>query len=283
MLQIGLPGSTPQGAPDAFNADSVYIRNNTMLAKGDTNEFVIKMADVNNIYIENNTIIKDDAVMLDVGFICFGGCGSDPDWAHIPQAPAFVRNNIFYSRASLPFYAGPDTTFYDPLGALETEVICQHNLFYDVNGEYVTPPDGSPSSFVADPLLCDFPASFELSDESPCINAGDPTSPDDPDDTRNDIGARFYQTPCFLTTGPAVTIQNWKLYPNPGSDLINIQTDQPLIRTTIQIRDLRGQLVLSMPFTDQFNVVSLENGIYFVYLISDEATAQEAIKFLKIN
>lgn len=91
LLQIGLPGSTPQCNPLALNADSIYIRNNVIFAKGDTSDFVIKLADVSNLYIENNTIIKDSINSLNIGFICFGSCSGNSNWSNYPQAPVIIR------------------------------------------------------------------------------------------------------------------------------------------------------------------------------------------------
>ncbi|MGB1033272.1 MAG: hypothetical protein ACPGWM_11675, partial [Flavobacteriales bacterium] len=181
MLQIGLPGNVEACDPNAINADSVAIKYNTMIAKGDTSEFVIKMADVKNIFIENNTIVKDSISSFDVGFICFGGCGSDESWQYAPQAPTFVRNNIFYSKADVPFLAGPDTTFFDPFSSLGNSVEANYNLFFDDFNLYMFPPDGGPNSMVTDPVLCDYPSSFHVDASSPCIDAGDPESNQDPD------------------------------------------------------------------------------------------------------
>ena len=95
MIQVGLRGNSPQCNPETFNAENVTFRRNTIRATGDTSLFVFKLADVKNLTIENNTIVKDE-VNTDVGFICFGGCGSGDSWEYTPQAPTVIRNNIFY-------------------------------------------------------------------------------------------------------------------------------------------------------------------------------------------
>jgi hypothetical protein len=46
-----------------------------------------------------------------------------------------------------------------------------------------------------DPLFVGAPDSVQLQEGSPCIDAGDPTSPRDPDQTRADIGAYYHSHP----------------------------------------------------------------------------------------
>lgn len=277
MLQIGLPGSTPQCDPSAFNADSIVIRYNTMLAKGDTSLFVIKLADVTNLYIENNTIIKD-SVNVDVGFICFGGCTSNPNAQQWPISPVVVRNNIFYSRATVPFFAGPDTTFFDPFNVLGSEVTSSYNLFFDTQGEYIIPPDNSPTSIVADPLFCDYPNSYRLSQESPCINNGDPNSPNDPDATRNDIGARYYQTACVLSSVKDKETSSAFVYPNPTSQRIVIAVKEEHIGTEFQLYNSLGKAVIVSTIQSNRQTVNLENLHSGIYLYQLKGVDQQIVR-----
>ena len=269
IIQIGLPGTTPQCNPSAVNADSIFIRYNTILAKGDTSEFVFKLADVSNLFIENNTIIKDSINSINVGFICFGGCGSGPSWMNYPQADVVIRNNIFYSNAFVPFYYGTDTAFFDPNNTMSI-VAAGYNLFYDINGEISSPLDGSPTSFLANPLFCDYPTSFKLSGSSMCINAGDPTSNPDPDSTRNDIGAIYYQG---CTTGVQLlkSTKAFTIYPNPTTGILYISSNSPTQETLrIQFFSSQGQMVKQINnyrTGNPINVNSLSTGIYYVQII----------------
>lgn len=221
MLQIGLPGNVLPCDTSVFNADSIYVRNNVFLAKGDTSEFMIRMADVKNLYIEHNTLVKD-TVIKDVGFMCFGGCGSSDNWQYRPQPPTVVRNNIFCSYADLPFYAGPDTAFFDPLNAVPENVEFHHNLFYNLHNDFITPPDNSENSIIGDPLFCNYPMSFALADDSPCIDAGDPDYGYDPDGTPPDLGAIPYTEPCEVGVDESSTVHFNVLYPNPSNGLFNV-------------------------------------------------------------
>jgi hypothetical protein len=73
-----------------------------------------------------------------------------------------------------------------------------------------------------DPLFVDPPVDYHLTANSPCIDAGDPNSPRDPDGTRADMGAFFYDH--YL---PIITISTNLL--NFGNVSIGEQTSRPLI------------------------------------------------------
>jgi hypothetical protein len=76
--------------------------------------------------------------------------------------------------------------------------VADHNDVWSNELDYdgINPGEGSIS---ADPLFVGGePFSFELTDDSPCIDAGDPDSPLDPDGTIADMGAYYFSQ---LTTG----------------------------------------------------------------------------------
>lgn len=284
IIQIGLPGSTAQCVPTALNADSIYIRNNIIIAKGDTSEFVFKLADVSNLYIENNTIVKDSISDLNVGFICFGGCAGDVNWLNYPQAPVVIRNNIFYSVADVPFYYGVDTTFFDPTNVLNTEVAASNNLFYDNFGEFLVPPFGVTTSLVANPLFCNYPASYELGDLSPCIDTGDPSTPNDPDGSVNDIGALYYQAPCMVGIQYEDNFNSFFIYPNPSNGMFNIIVDDTFINEKLEIYNSLNQIVLTIHInSNQFeiNLREFPNGIYFIKVINTKGNTIISEKLVK--
>jgi hypothetical protein len=270
LFQIGLPGGTPQCDTTVLNADSVFFRHNIIIAKGDTSEFIFKLADVSHLVIENNTIIKDSISYANVGFICFGGCGSSSNWAKTPQSPIVIRNNIFANMSTTLFYAGPDTSYFDPFGITSTNVTDNYNLFYDVNGEFTLPVDGGNSSIVANPLFCDYPNSFELKNTSPCINAGDPASPLDPDNSKNDIGAKYYQTPCNVGINNLIDVINSiDIYPNPATETLNISfSDNQNPKNQIQIYNTLGVLINTVEIIQaaQITISNLTSGLYFIHL-----------------
>ncbi len=261
MIQIGLKGGTPQCDPNALNADSVYFRRNVIIAKGDTSEFVFKLSDVSNLVIENNTIIKDSIDFANVGFICFGGCTGSTSWSFTPQSPVLIRNNIFANMSNTPFFAGPDTTYFDPFGIVAAEVTADYNLFYDIQGGYSVPVDGGANSIIGNPLFCDYPQNLALSNASPAQNAGDPSGPIDPDNSINDIGAIWHQINCFV--GQEENSQfDVSVYPNPSRDRIKVQVSGEA--KLILYNSLGVQMNMPRVFFDEieFDVSSYAKGMY---------------------
>lgn len=282
LFQIGIKGSTPQCDTNALNADSVFIRHNIIIAKGDTSEFIFKLSDVSHLVIENNTIIKDSISLANVGFICFGGCAGSSSWAYTPKAPVIIRNNIFASMTSTEFYAGVGTTYYDPFGSTAANVTGNYNLFYDVNGEYSVPPDGGASSLVADPLFCNYPFTFELGDGSPCINAGDPGSQPDPDFSRNDIGAKYHHTPCTTEVSDnSMPDGIFAVFPNPATENITISVPaNTVVNSQLQIYNTLGMLIKEAGTTQTtlLSIADLPGGFYLIQLKNNSCRRQIFIK-----
>lgn len=50
------------------------------------------------------------------------------------------------------------------------------------------------------------------------------------------------------------------LYPNPTTDVVNVKSKLPIIE--IEIFNLQGQLIKTLPYSNEFHVASLSNGIY---------------------
>jgi hypothetical protein len=64
-----------------------------------------------------------------------------------------------------------------------------------------------------------------------------------------------------------VANEKFEIYPNPAYDIINISTDSEFDQ--VQIFDATGKLIISTINEDEINVGSLQNGIYFVKLMSE--------------
>jgi hypothetical protein len=76
-----------------------------------------------------------------------------------------------------------------------------------------------------------------------------------------------------------------KIWPNPAKDKINIDPSETLRFTsqpTIRILDIRGSEVMKTPFSEQFDVSSLPDGIYFIILNINGKLIKQS-RFVKIK
>jgi N-acetylneuraminic acid mutarotase len=60
------------------------------------------------------------------------------------------------------------------------------------------------------------------------------------------------------------------VYPNPATDVININASEPI--ETLQLMNVHGQIVSSSSWTNQLDVQQLKSGIYYLVGISNGAT-----------
>lgn len=128
-------------------------------------------------YLTNNTIV---------------GNGRDgyKDWAG--GGVVYIENNIIAENGRYGIFKHRDTPVF----------ISYNDVWNNVQGDYYEGYSGDPTPFnpipgtgeiSADPLFLD-PENddFHLTAGSPCIDAGDPGSPQDPDGTTADMGALYY-------------------------------------------------------------------------------------------
>ena len=115
-----------------------------------------------------------------------------------PNGALSIHNNTFYSNSSNVFSPTSEDQFDTRLfnnivhGGYEVYLDVgdqiHHNDFWETYNTYY--PEGGAGNINADPLFVDAAnGNYTLQPSSPCINAGDPDSPLDPDGTRADIGA----------------------------------------------------------------------------------------------
>jgi|GEM_PF-1653722 len=109
-------------------------------------------------------------------------------------------------------------------------------------------------NIIRDPLFADAGNyDFDLLEASPCIDAGDPNSPLDPDSTIADIGAYYYpHTPTFVRDDKGNMPEEFELfqnYPNPFNPttkiqfrVLSLEFGNP-VRTTMKVYNILGQLV----------------------------------------
>ncbi len=186
----------------------------------------------------------------------------------------FIVNNILYDN-----YLG--------IEVLSTPSSLEYNLFWE--NDTTSIGDGVPAAFgeistvnanddpcdtyynlFLDPLFVDTSNfNYHLTEDSPCINAGNPDPVYfDPDGTIADIGA-FY----FSTTGISdkTMNNNISVYPNPSDGIFNISIEGVNEKIQVKVFDIHGnnhrffeinkQGNLS---TKQLDLSDLAAGVYFI-------------------
>ncbi|MBN2542490.1 T9SS type A sorting domain-containing protein, partial [bacterium] len=111
-----------------------------------------------------------------------------------------------------------------------------------------------------DPLFSDT-INYYLSDSSPCINAGDPSLPWDPDSTPPDIGVHYYDTTTWIFEPDIKKPDRFDIlcYPNPFNGIVNIKIsglaplDDAGYLTGVEIFDINGRMVYEFPLYSRFN------------------------------
>jgi hypothetical protein len=187
---------------------------------------------MDSVIVENNTFCLFDTYGSWGGIEINNGCrGVD------------FRNNIIF--------AGDDSLvlFYGDWAGNRPPFIFQHNLIYAFAKlfeleRYAFEIDST--NFEADPLFVSVDSSnFLLLEDSPCIDAGDPDSPRDPDGTRVDIGAHFYpQWQSVSRTNPnhPPASELLTIYPNPFNSTVNVRFTIPEAGEIIlSVFDIQGR------------------------------------------
>jgi len=100
-----------------------------------------------------------------------------------------------------------------------------------------------------DPMFSDrVEGDVRLSTDSPCIDAGDPDSPLDPDGTRADMGAfPFYLVPASITGAVPVPFALAQNAPNPFNPVTSLRFSIPeACEVILAIYDVNGRLVRTL-------------------------------------
>ncbi len=152
--------------------------------------------------------------------------------------------------------------------------------------------DFPPTNLDCNPMFDEFCSIPFLSPNSPCIDAGDPEAPPDPDGTRSDIGAiAFYQPNSIWTPDKEYTQvpDNFSsnVFPNPFNNAFNIML--PLENrgsVSVSIFDMNGRKIFQTNHSSKLGVISIDaanfpTGEYLVHLKSDKYSQTIPVSCLK--
>ncbi|MDP8227160.1 MAG: right-handed parallel beta-helix repeat-containing protein [Candidatus Celaenobacter polaris] len=229
--------------------------------------------------ISNNTINSNN----NYGIMCYDNYSSptilnnilydNETGIHANSSPSALEYNLFWlndyaGSGNMPAYFGQIITVNANGDSCDT----YYNLFMD--------------PLFVDPLNGDYNlswANYPTPDltMSPCIDAGDPNSPLDPDSTIADMGAFYFNQSVSIDEPGQSTEFNLTNYPNPLSSNVNNLTVSFNIhkpgRVTIQLFNIKGQLVSTLinedknvgEYTIDYQVNELSSGIYFTRMSVD--------------
>ena len=167
-------------------------------------------------------------------------------------------------------------------------------LYCDIQGGF--PGTGN---IDADPLFVDAENyDYRLTENSPCINAGDPNSPYDPDNTIADMGAFYYDQGTGIEENCELQNLNYSLnnHPNPFNPTTTISFSIPEeSKVELSVFNIKGQKVKTLAQDSyqkgKHSVVwngksdtgkSVSSGIYF-YKLNVNGTSNQVRKCILLK
>ncbi len=240
-------------------------------------------------HIYNNTIVGNSARIGPDG-----GLGGGIYFSVNPNdEDMFYKNNII---AFNPYGGGIHGTIPD-----SADAVWDYNLvFGNGGGDYIGIEPG-PHDIQEDPLFVDrFSGDYHLLPNSPCIDAGDPDFPLDPDGSRADIGAYYFDQTVGIDdpdepSGP-YQFQLHQNYPNPfNAQTIISYTLSESSAVSLMIFSITGHFVKSIVNKEvqhpgEYRYIwdgadksgqHVATGIYFYELYVDDYRESKAMILIK--
>lgn len=214
----------------------------------------ISMKDNCDVILKNNLFSENEKALILLSKYYDNGIGSALNFNITLQNSIFTNNEMAVSsdRNMTMFYLGSSNISHNDF---RNNTYDKYNLWINEIGpvEIVNINGDSCDNYFnifLDPQLDE---EFHLTWDSPCINAGSPDSPLDPDGTIADIGPFFYDlsTQIEELSNDIIHVNS---YPNPASDIINfdIASDESISGTAVlTIYNMNG-----VPVTEVFEPIS---------------------------
>uniref|UniRef100_UPI00404A6C8E T9SS type A sorting domain-containing protein n=1 Tax=Gelidibacter sp. TaxID=2018083 RepID=UPI00404A6C8E len=191
-------------------------------------------------------------------------CGQEIDAAPIPLYGSFVVNDNTTSRVSWAFsQTFSASTFSNNVTSTPTKLIHIQFKYIDVN---------------ANPMV-EF-EDGEVYDDQFFTACGSAGGPFDTADCTNFPGVQLlndtYDSSMATLSNSDITLENnFKIYPNPTSNIINISSSTPI--KAIEMYNILGKQVLKVANNHQIDVSSLNSGVYFIKIYSDKGEITKKI------
>jgi hypothetical protein len=209
------------------------------------------------------------------------------------------NNTIAYNTAryaSGVYLRAPEFTMYNCIiwSDIDARVIDiegdSANITYCDIAHDLFPGEGNISAYPLfyDPDIC----IYDLQSGSPCIDAGDPDSPPDPDSTRADMGALYYHQYTSIS-GNDIILPKYYLYqnyPNPFNQSTIIEYDLPEASDVhISIYNILGRKIETLVdkyqpagiYHVRWNAAGFSSGIYFYRISTGDYDASMKMLLLK--
>ena len=216
------------------------------------------------------------------------------------SAAATISNSILYSDNYLIVFGSsfPASVSYSDFSTITVDWYFSGNIPPGLGELDQVNPNGDSCdtyfNILLDPLFIDQPNDdFHLVGESPCINAGDPDSPYDPDSTITDMGRYYFDQTVGVDDSrkplpeKLIISQN---YPNPFNSSTVITFSLSEARpVTVTVYDLLGREIRTVLddyrqagiYHVTFDASSLPSGIYFYRLQAGESIETRRMVLLK--
>lgn len=271
-----------------FESDSAYVGGGLMCRDYDT------LTVSHCLFRDNRAYQRGGAVALEGGCLinlvnCTISHNGSPNGSGIAawDSKYLVKNSIISFNDSGPSVFATDDSSYTFLYS---------DIYGNEGGDWIAMISdqlGVNGNISANPVYVDTAnGNFRIYSNSPCVDAGDPASPLDPDGSRADMGAYYYDHLSYIDNELEIP-QNYFLiqnYPNPFNARTVIQYLLPISgKVEIVIYNLAGQKVaeiirgtqLAGKYQVAWDASSVASGIYFAKIVTEQYTSTARMLFIK--